>query len=648
MFCHRTDRKYLIGQQCMNTTTYFVEKVSDTAADNQLAVGLALLLQDILQESHKDFRQLAIQDTLSHYCIQLPEIVNENDIQHLQRIPKLVQPHASEKQIVKQAKLGWNIETFGFPYEKQRLQMKQYYKAREFLQGEERRPEAIWQRNKSPELINALKQRPGPSFAYHQTISQMKVVDTFNDIVRRWDTLTIEQMRLLLLVLLTLFQDRLNDVTQAITKWQEIMKVQKIREDAKITALQIINPITGKGSNRAKSGELMLGNQDSFWPLEFLKFVGFMQVSVPFVVRESNDRKTYVLQPYSVKLKSLKKLMDDFRSVCWSTTAVKLDIMASLRFAQVFVQNRMEFLVSEEGEVDAFDDDVVLKVAQGFDVTTYKDLGSAYATMNVAEIKFPSWLPPIKNSNDAQDVLELLREHIQIIQGIQDSKGKEGSEEYELLRFYRDFLSGHDLRPLWKFTTAYSSYLMSQRQRVKNPQRYIRQLSYKGLKIVMSTQHKLTEITESQGFQNIAYAIRYSTVKPQRRRAISENERTYEIRYGLGQKLMRKAHNREEFMIALSEFVHSYNEENARVEERVLKNKGEEKDEALKKLRKKIRYEDIHEIGRLIDEFHSSELICSMLVACGYASDSKQAMQQATPDTSLEETDEIAFDDSEE
>ncbi len=630
----------------MNTTMYFVEKMSGTSAESQLVVGLALLLQDILQESHKDFRQLAINDALSHYCIQLPEVISENDIQNLQRVPKLVQPLISEKQITKQTKLGWDIEVSGFPYDRQKIQIKQYYKARESLQASERRPEAIWQKSKSSELMNVLEQRPSPSFAHYQAISQMKVVDTFNDVVRRWDTLTIEQIRLLLPILLTIFQDQYNDVTQAITKWQEVMKTQKIRGDAKITALQIINPIMGKGSNRAKSGELMLGNQDDFWPLELLKFAGFMQVSAPFVVREGNDRKTYVLQPHSVELRSLKKLMDDFRNVCWSSTAVKLDIIASLRFAQVFVQNRLEFLVSAEGEVDPFDDEEVLKVAQGFDVTTYKDLGSAYATMNIASINFPAWLPPIKNSSDAEDVLALLREHIQIIQGIQDSRGKEGSEEYELLRFYRDFLSGYDLRPLWKFTTAYSSYLMSQRQRVKNPRRYIRQLSYKGLKIVMSTQHKLTEITENQGFQNIAYAIRHATVKPQRRRAISENERTYEIRYGLGQELMRKAHNREEFMIALSEFLHSYNAENARVEERALKNKGEEKEKDLKKLRKKIRYEDIHEIGRLIDEFHSSELICSMLVACGYASDSKQEMYQVAPDISSTETDEITFDDN--
>src|SRR5205807_2663803 len=84
----------------------------------------------------------------------------------------------------------------------------------------------------------------------------------------------------------------------------------------------------------------------------------------------------------------------------------------------------------------------------------------------------------------------LLNEHVRLIQGLRTSKGDEGSEEYELLRFYRDFLSGHDLRPLWKFTTAYSGYLIRQHEREKSCARQIRQLSYAGLEILNITRRQ--------------------------------------------------------------------------------------------------------------------------------------------------------------
>src|SRR5205085_2854204 len=130
----------------------------------------------------------------------------------------------------------------------------------------------------------------------------------------------------------------------------------------------------------------------------------------------------------------------------------------------------------------------------------------------------PIWLPDMDSLENVKAAEALLKEHLEIIQHIRNSKvkGEEGSEEYELLRFYRDFLSGRDLKPFWKFTSAFSSYLISQRESEKNPKRWIRQLSYNGLEILIMhapTNHEdLTEIIQNKGFQHIADAIRRSTV----------------------------------------------------------------------------------------------------------------------------------------
>src|SRR5947207_5820399 len=265
--------------------------------------------------------------------------------------------------------------------------------------------------------------------------------------------------------------------------------------------------------------------------------------------------------------------MRTFRAVCWSSTVVKLDILAALRFVQTFVSLREQALMGQDEEDEFSDGAQLYSIAHGFEAISFKDMGSAYATINVAFINFPWWLPEVGTVDEAELALALLQEHLQIIQRIRNSKGEEGSEEYELLHFYRDFLSGHDLRPFWKFTTAYSSYLISQREGEKTPQRWIRQLSITGLENLLKMNNvqkggKLTEITNDPGFRRVAYAIRQSTVTAQYRRA-QLKDRTYEVRYGLGQELMREASYRDKFMIALSKFLHEYEAETAREEEKL-------------------------------------------------------------------------------
>ena len=138
----------------------------------------------------------------------------------------------------------------------------------------------------------------------------------------------------------------------------------------------------------------------------------------------------------------------------------------------------------------------------------------------------------------------------------------------------------------------------------------------------------LTEIINNPGFKRIAYAIRQSTVTAQYRWT-QQNDRTYEVRYGLGQDLMRKVHHRTDFLCALSEFLLMYNAETAREEEkkvREIANKTKKPQEPLDKeklyaynLRISVPPEHIDDIAKLIDRTGSSELIGSLLVAYGYA-----------------------------
>jgi hypothetical protein len=610
----------------MNTQLYYIEKTSDTSADTLLAVGFASLLKEVLRQNGISAKGIMIQDAGPYYHVRTPIPITANDLQNLEPFA-IIKPLVTDKYIDKQEKKGLKLD--GFDYQRQQDISKSCYEKQRKLPPEYRTPEA--RLNKSAYPLFADIEEPDPQLGRYQAISQMKIASSFNELAQRWFYIEYLQ-REHIHILLELFSSPINDIDNAIIACTKLAKEHELKKNAYATALQIINPTTGKGANYAKASELTraIGNQDSFWLLELLKFVGFMYASAPFVVKGSKDRKTYVLQPKIIDLSTLQRMMDKFRDVCWSSTVVKLDIMASLRFAQTFIQHRQQALQGEM-EDDFFGEEQVYSIAHGFEVAFYKDMGSAYATMNVSSINLPYWLPRIKTLEEAEAAFAIVKEHLQIIQRLRNSKGEEGSEEFELLRFYRDFLSGRDLRPFWKFTTAYSSYLISQHEHEKSPQRQIRPFTTTGLENIIemnttATKKKLTGITTNEGFRRIAYAIRQSTIMAQYRRTQSgdrSNEVRYEIRYGLGQELMREAHYPDKFIAALSRFLYQYNAETAREEEKLankLKRALVPDDRRNNKMRGSVAHTDIDAIVQLIDDF-GSEQVCSLLVAYGYARD---------------------------
>ena len=125
----------------------------------------------------------------------------------------------------------------------------------------------------------------------------------------------------------------------------------------------------------------------------------------------------------------------------------------------------------------------------------------------------------------------------------------------------------------------------------------------------------LVSILETTGFRNIAEAIRHSTIIPQGRKARNQDY-LYDIRYGLGQELKRKALYNDEFIASLSEFVQSHNAENARV----LEHKNQQ-------TRKDIRTSDMEDIVRLVDKY-GAKTVGNLLIAFGYARESKDEEEQ--------------------
>jgi hypothetical protein len=280
----------------------------------------------------------------------------------------------------------------------------------------------------------------------------------------------------------------------------------------------------------------------------------------------------------------------------WPNTAIKMDVLAALRYTDVFLEQWLAGQLDDVRYGKQPGDHI-----SGLTVTFYKDMGSASSVLNLADIGVPQWMV-IETPQHARAYRALLEEHRRVVDSLDEGRG----DAYRLLGLYRDFLSGRILDPLFAFCAGYASLTMSRMERRQWAPRFTkRHLEV----LIMTTENELTPILETEGFQNVAAAIRRSTVIPQYFKAQGKKG-PYNVRYGLGNDLLRRAAYPDQFVQALGEFLHDYNRETAQVHERYKGNPPVR--------RATVTTEDIEQVVALIDEY-DSETIANLLVAFGYA-----------------------------
>lgn len=606
----------------MATNTFYADNTTNTFADALQAVGLAEALFTWLTRLERRATPIRIRYCGSYYRIELPSPLSEEDVAaamhpfHCGQGKRLVTAKHKKK-----AQEAGKEEPWGYQYDDQKTKRDVYVARLKKLTAADRT-----RYNKTPnadEFAEIKGMEPDPDLVLYVAINHFKIGDTYNKLCDRWRGESLDDFRANLALLFQTFSHHPN--------------TPPAKGDAE-TALQIVNPASGKGNNATKALGLSIGGIDNFWLSEYLKFVGYFTIAAPLLVRDSKDRKTYVLHPVQVELSALRSVMTDFRATFFRATAVKLDILASLRFTRTLVEHISREISARTASASASMffgiRPRVTDIAQGFDVTFYKDMGSAYATMNLATINLPSWLQPISTVQDAEAIQEALTGHIQVITSIKSAKGDEGSEEIELLRRYRDFLSGHDVARFFDFAARYGDYLLAKRHR----NQWAGQFTTDGMEQLMAQAQgnkSLTQIISNPGFRAIAKAIRHATVTAQYLTS-QRNGYPYEVRYGLGHDLIRSAAYPQDFIGALSVFVQAYTAENARMEERYAK---PELAKLPKFHRPAIRDSDLDQVVALVDAY-GSELICKMLVAYGYARDARpQPGETAPPDSDAAEMD---------
>ncbi len=416
----------------------------------------------------------------------------------------------------------------------------------------------------------------------------------------------------LLKIVLQMTAQTPNDLDGAEEAWAKLCKDNGWKKPKDATAIQLFNPSQGKGVNSPKAEWRDPNNVKGFWLLEWLKVAGLRYGGVTRLVRGTKDRKTYALAPARLDWSKHTAIMGKFqRAMVGGASAVQLDIYTALRYTQALLAH-YEGARAEDLEDELFGHRAS-DLVSGLHMAFYKSLGNAIATMNIASLNLPGWVRP-RNHEDLARLQTTLDEHLAIVRSLDESRG----DQFTLLCYYRDFLSANDLNPFFEFTTAYSGFIIHQYERRK----YVRPFTTTTLEVLFMNsddpKQTFSQIVQHDGFKNIAYAIRYSTVVPQGRKA-KGGKPTVDVRYGLGQQLARKAAYPAEFLAEIAEFIHLYNAENAQLRE----NKRNP-------FRKNITTADIDALAELVDRF-SSKVVCNMLVAYGYAREPYEGKDEDQP-----------------
>jgi len=575
---------------------YYVDKRSGTFADVLLAFGLARLLQVLADDgAGPGSVNVRLRDAGPYFEVALSQPVHEEWLRRasFQSLAPYVQRQSEGASSI--------------PPEVEKVNVDELW-AKVRAQAQTRRAtQAAADVGSEAAQDELLAVSVDPRFELVRWLNEWrkKGGSTYNEIVRRW-LRARDLYRLNVEHLLRYFSMPGQDADQAKANWRRDAQHAGANIETDATLIQILNPSCGQGQNEPKSNRANTRtNLDGWWLLEYLKVVGLYECAVPRIVQGTNDRKAYVISPYDLSLLHNRRVLERFQRALRRTTAVKMDALAAIEYTRALLQHCAEhpdFAVQVYGKS-------LLRAVSGLHAAYYKNLGQASAVMNLSFINLPRWAI-VRGPGDVERLLDVLGEHRNVICGIDEDRGG-----YELLVSYRDFLSGGSFEPFFDFTAGYAHFAIQQMARSQRRVALFTVDNIGGL-LMSSENQRYSEIAQSQGIQDLAYAIRHATIVPQLRKA--QNQDTpYEVRYGLSDELRRALPYKDKLVEAISKFVESYQRENGRVLEKQKRN-----------WRRDIRDSTLREVLMLIDKYGSRD-VGNVLIALGYAREARESDEGA-------------------
>jgi hypothetical protein len=610
----------------MYQQSYYVPKRSGTLSDSLLAYGLAVLLQQLLMAGSKARRLISvrIEDAGSHYLIILPEPVQEGWLEE-RKLPKDMALAIKRKKNLSEdvPQLDFNKTWEGI-------------RALSALKATQRNVHDSMGQQATQDLVESFQEQSHRDLILLIGDYRMQVEGIHNQAIIQWHETTQAGYQVAnLKAILQMFATPWSDVDEALNAWVKTVRLKGIKR--RLNVSQVYNPSRGKGLIRTDADKLHSNNHESFWLLEYLKAVGLFVAAAPRAFTEEKMRKTYVLAPYNISITDHEDIFKQrFEPIFYGLNAspIKADILASLQYAKAYLSYCLEAR-SAGGEAPDLNPRNSIK---GFYVATYVLLNDkSYTMLNLSFLGLPPWLHRIDTLEDVVAVQMVIEEHERLIRSLAE-QFQEGSD---LLYAYRDFLTGNQLDAFFDFCANYGEYVV---HTLLTSSR-VKQYSATSLdeifgRILIMEQDKtlsdqeirskddLTEFgfasKQHPGFHRIAYAIRQSTVIPQRQSANYKSKQRaekplYTVRYGLGQNLRRKANSARELLEALTEFVHEYNAETDQVYENTSQERMRDPHNyARTHYRQRVMQENLDDVLALVKEY-GPRLVCNMLVAYGYS-----------------------------
>ena len=392
------------------------------------------------------------------------------------------------------------------------------------------------------------------------------------------------------------------------------------------SAVKVFLPTCVQGVNRVKADSNKVDSQKADWLSLWLIATGLFHFGIAERVKIADmvfDWRVLALQPQDIKLSKYRYVIKSLlvhNPPGGSHGIARFDAELVLRFCQELLNHyqvtNIDTEATEEQEND-FEiwDKPVNHFVSNFAGTHFGSKGQVYGVKEVFSLGLPSWIHP-RDRTQLHDYQNILEEHLKVVRSLSIDEGNS-----ELLAAYRDFITGNDLYQFFRFQVSYADYVTKKLADVNSR---VVLFSKQGIdlmtrdfnsKLRQSDQDwKLTEITEDPGFLNIAKAINSATVYAGtiRDKEGKPKETGWERIYGLAQRLTSQSGSKKDFIIEISSFLASYENENLRIDDELKKDKKARRIWTTK--------DDLDRLINLIDNpRYGCSLVANLLIAYGYA-----------------------------
>ncbi len=584
----------------------FITKTYSNYADTFLMLGLAQLAEYALKAT-KQKSEIRLIDQGTAYSLEFKKLVN------LDPITKLT--YSDPFPPVK----GQKTDTSKVPAEIQIFDTEEETKIRRVYR------DFLFQQRGKIENVEETPKPPDPRTQNGVILTSMRHDRNHNDLwLRSWE-LKDNYGALIAALFQGFSQEVVNQGQVATELVAELFHTTGCKLPDAASAVKVYLPTCVQGVNRVKADSNKVDSQKADWLSLWLIATGLFHFGIAERVKIADrvfDWRVLALQPQDIQLSKYRDVIKRLlvhNPPGGSHGIARFDAELVLRFCQELLNHNQALANSdtEATEQDDFEiwDKPVNHFVSNFAGTHFGSKGQVYGVKEVFSLGLPTWIHP-RNSDELHDYQNILDEHLRVVRSLSIDEGNS-----ELLAAYRDFITGNDLYQFFRFQVSYADYVTKKLADVNSR---IVLFSKQGIdlmtrnlnnKLRQSDQDwKLTEITEDPGFLNIAKAINSATVYAGtiRDKDGKPKETGWERIYGLAQRLTSQSGSKKDFIIEISSFLASYENENLRIEEDLKKEKKSRRIWTTK--------DDLDRLINLIDNpRYGCSLVANLLIAYGYA-----------------------------